>query len=308
MNTIIYFYQKRDIREPEIDVRTEASSDNQEYTLIRVGLNLKGESWFGQNMGQTVPEETQALLEAEEPDMPCKKGILGALQRIRQERQQMKRRVEAQLRLEQALAVREEQLKATERQMQLAAERILKRVDREGECRYVCEESLKKCAVWKVWLNHFTIKEFDGYLQEFWIRQLLSHAVHPRFVILGACEGIEALIESCVHRMKSVKWILKEQEYTPLIGDFVEMFCEEYGLAIALWTVPGRIAYRKLRLICPQPANILDFTEETGISVSEIAEGSVWLDMRSSEEKYRRIAGRSTGIRYLSLKERWKRG
>lgn len=291
-----------------IDVRTEAGPGRQEYSLIRAGLNLTGESWFGQDIGQTVPEETQALLETEEPDMPCRKGILGVLQRIRQERQEMKRRVEAQLRLEQALAVREEQLKETERQMRLAAERILKRAGTEGECRFVCEESLKKCAVWRVWLERFPIKEFDGYLQDFWIEQLLPYAVHPQFVILGACEGIDALIESCAHRMRSLKWILKEQEYTPALRDFVERFCEEYGLAIALWTVSGRTAYRKLRLVCPEPANILDFTEETGIRTAEIAEGSVWLDMRSSEEKYRRIAGRSTGIRYYSLKAGWKRG
>lgn len=320
MNTIIYFYQKRDLLEPAIDVRTEAGikatmkagpeagSEKQEYVLIRVGFNLKGELWFGQNIGQTMPEEIQALLETEEPEIPCKKGIFAALRRIRQERQQMRRRAEAQLRLEQALAAREEQLKAVERQMRLAAERILKRVDREGECRYVCEESLKKCAVWRVWLNHFHIKEFDGYLQEFWIRQMLPHAIHPRFVILGTCEGIDALIEDCANRMKSLRWILKEQEYTPEFMDFVERFCEEYGLAIALQTVSGRTAYRKLRLICPEPANILDFTEGAGILTSGIAGGSVWLDMCSSEEKYRRVVGRSTGIRYFSLKERWKRG
>ena len=312
MNTIIYFYQKRDLREPEIDVRTksgtETDSGDQVYTLIRVGFNLTGESWFGQNIGQTVPEETQALLETEEPDVPCKRGILGALQRIRQERLEMKRRVEAQLRLEQALAAREAQLQNTEKQMRLVADRIVKRADKEGECHYVCEESLKKCLAWKVWVNNFPIKEFDGYLQDFWIGQLLPRAVHARFVILGTCGGIDALIESCAHRMKSLTWILKEQEYNPALQDFVERFCEEYGLANALQTVSGRTAYRKLRLVCPEPTNILDFTEETGIITSGVAEGSVWLDLRSSEEKYRRIAGRGTGIRYFSLKESWKRG
>lgn len=293
--------------EAEIRAVATAGSEKQEYVLIRVGFNLKGELWFGQNIGQTMPEEIQALLEMEEPDVPCKKGIFGVLQRIRQEKLEMKRRVEAQLRLEQALSAREEQLRATEKQMRLAAERILKRAGQEGECRYVCEENLKKCAAWQIWLNHFPVKEFDGYLQDFWIKQLLPHAVHPQFVILGVCEGIDALIESCAHRMKSLQWILKEQEYTPELKDFVERFCEEYGLAIALWTVSGRTAYRKLRLVCPEPANILDFTEETAIPVSGVAEGSVWLDMRSSEEKHWRIAARGTGIRYFSLKERWKR-
>ena len=308
MNTIIYFYQKRDLREPAIDVRTESGPGKQEYILIRVGLNLAGEAWFGQNIGQNVPKEVQALLEMEEPEPLLKKGIFGALQRAGQKRREMKRRVEAQMRLEQALAAREERLKATEKQMQLTAGRILSRADKEEECRYVCEEGLKKCGAWRVWQSRFPIKEFDGYRQDFWIQQLLPHAVHPRFVILGACEGIEALIESCAHRMKSLRWILKEQEYTPELMDFVERFCEEFGLAIALQTVSGRTAYRKLRLVCPEPANILDFTEETGILTSGIAEGSVWLDMCSSEEKYRRVAGRGTGISYFSLKTRWKKG
>ena len=147
-----------------------------------------------------------------------------------------------------------------------------------------------------------------GRMQDAWIEQLLPLAVHPRFVVLGSCEGIRAVIEGCAHRMKAVRWILKEQDYTPELTDFVEEFCEEYGLAIALQTVPGRAAFRKLRLDCTEPVNILDFTEETAIPISGIAEGSVWLDMLSSEEKKRRIAWRGTGIRYFSLKEKWKRG
>lgn len=276
--------------------------------LIRVGLNLEGELWFGQSIGQTMPKEIQALLETEEQEIPCKKGILGTLQRIRQERREMKRKAEMQLRLEQALSAREEKLKATEKQMRLAAERILKKADREGECRYVCGGNIEKCMAWQVWRDRFPVKEFDGYLQDFWIKQLLPHAVHPQFVILGTCEGINALIESCAHRMKSLRWILKEQDYTQELMDFVEQFCEEYGLAITLQTVSGRTAYRKLRLICPEPANILDFTEETAILTSGVAEGSVWLDMLSSEEKHRRIAERSKDIHYFSLKEKWKRG
>ncbi len=324
MNTIVYFYQNRELREPEIDVRTEhrvnmgirdglrtgseSGHKDREYTLIRVGFNLEGELWFGQCVGQTVPEETQAILETEEPDMPCKKGIFGLLQRIRQERREMRCRVERQLRLEQALAAREERLERIEKQMRRAAEGILKRAGTEGECSYVCEGTLMKCAAWQEWLSRFPVKEFDGYLQDAWIEQLLPLAVHPRFVVLGSCEGIRAVIEGCAHRMKAVRWILKEQDYTPELTDFVEEFCEEYGLAIALQTVPGRAVFRKLRLDCTEPVNILDFTEETAIPISGIAEGSVWLDMVSSEEKKRRIAWRGTGIRYFSLKEKWKRG
>lgn len=340
MDTIIYFYLNRELGEPAVDVRTGAGAGHgngsgtgagagygngsgtgagiesmpepgmqgREYTLIRVGFNLSGELWFGQNAGQAVPEELQALLEAEEPEMPCKKGIFGWLRRIRRERAEMRRRVERQFGLEQALAAREERLGEIERQMRGTAERILKGTAGKDGCRYACEEGLKKCPAWQLWLKYFPVKEFDGYLQGFWVRQLLPHAAHPRLVLLGSCEGICALIESRAPRLKSVEWILKEQECTPEIMDFVEEFCEEYGLAIALRTVPGRTAYRRLRLDCPEPADILDFTEETGFLTSGVAKGSVWLDMASSEEKRHRIAGRDTGIRYFSLKEGWRRG
>lgn len=302
METIIYFYRKRGLQEPEIEVRTEAG-----YTLIRVGFNVEGEKWFGQSIGQTVPEETQAVLDMEEPEMSCKKGILGALRRIGQERRELRRRAEAQQKLEQILLAREGQLKATEKQMRLVAGRLLKRADKRSECRYVCGDNFMRCAAWQVWLDCFPVKEFDGYLQEFWTGQLLPFAVHPRFVILGSFDGIDALIEGCAHRMKALQWILKEREYTQERMDFVEKFCEEYGLAITLRTVPGRAAYRKLRLACPEPANILDFTGEPAVSAAGVAAGSVWLDMLPSEEKRRRLAGRREDIRYVSLEERWKR-
>ena len=41
--------------------------------------------------------------------------------------------------------------------------------------------------------------------------------------------------------------------------------------------------------------------------MTEAAEGSIWLDMLSSEEKRYRIQGRRTGVEYVSLKEEWKR-
>ncbi len=315
MNTIIYFYNK-DLREPVIEAKTEAGpgaplitdkTAGQEYLLIRVGLCLKGEEWFGQSVGQNMPPEQQALLETQTPETPYKKGILGLLQRARKKRQEERHREQMQRLLEQLLSAREEQLKAVREQMQLTAERILKKVDREGECGYVCGEDISRCAAWQTWLKCFPVKEFDSYLQSFWAGQLLPRAVHPRFVILGACEGIDSLIECCAHRMKALRWILREKECSQEIMDFVEEFCVEYGLAIDLQTLPGRAAYRRMQLTCPVPANILDFTGEPCIATSGVARESIWLDMRSSEEKRRRIAGRDTGIRYYSLREKWRR-
>lgn len=317
MDTIIYFYKKKDLQEPVIDVKIENPKagrktetgipEPQKYKLIRVGLWLEGENWFGQSAGQTVPKEDQALLETEDLEMPDKKGILGTLQRARWKRLEKRRREEAQRRLEQMLLAREAQLGKIEKQMRLAVERILKKADEEGLWGYVCETGLKNSAVWKEWLKCFPVKEFDGYMRAFWVKQLLPMAVHSRFVILGSCEDICELIESCAGRMKALKWILQEQECTQEIQDFVEDFYIEYGLAAALQTVSGHTAYRRIQLACGKPANILDFTGEPCVATSGIAKGSVWLDMQPSEEKRRRIAERNTGIRYFSLKERWSK-
>lgn len=318
MDTIIYFYKKNGLSEPIIDTKMQNGAkargktgtdapEPQKYLLIRVGLELEGEKWFGQSIGQTVPEEDQPLIDMEEPEMQDKGGILGAFRRAGWKRRQQRRRQETLDRLEQLLLVREAQLGEVEGQMRRTAERILKKAGEEGLWGYVCQERLKGSAVWREWLKYFPVREFDGYARAFWVKQLLPGAAYPRFVILGSCEDIFELIEDCADRMKNLRWVLREQECTREILDFVENFYVEYGLAAALQTVTGRTAYRKLRLDCCEPASILDFTGEPYINLSGIAEGSVWLDMRPSEEKRRRIAERNTGIRYFSLKECWNK-
>lgn len=318
MDTIIYFYKKRGLREPVIEEKVQnevklrgktgaGAPKPQEYLLVRVGLDLEGEKWFGQSAGQTMSEEDQALLDTDESEMPDKRGILGVLRRARWKRREQRRRREAQERQERLLLAREARLKEVESQMRRTAERILKRADEERLWGYVCQERLKGTAVWKEWLKRFPLREFDGYARAFWVRQLLPEAVHPRFVILGSCEDICELVEDCARRMKSLRWILREQECTREILDFAEDFYVEYGLAVAMQTVSGRSAYRKLRLACGEPASILDFTGEPAVNLEGVAEGSVWLDMKPSEEKRRRIAERGTGIRYFSLKENWGR-
>ena len=106
--------------------------------------------------------------------------------------------------------------------------------------------------------------------------------------------------------MKSLRWIVLEKDCSQELLTFVEDFYTENGLAIALQTLTHSVMLRRLRISCDQPANILDFTLEPYIGIADVAEGSVWLDMQSIEEKRRRIAGRTFGIQYFSLKERWK--
>lgn len=156
-----------------------------------------------------------------------------------------------------------------------------------------------------LWRNRFDWKEFDTYDSLFWAGLLMSEAVLPHFVILGTASCIPELAEEYACRMKSLKWILREADYSEEMQDFVEDFYTEYGLAVSLQTVPDGAELRRLRLTFDLPSNILDFTRETGPNVTP-AEGSIWIDMWSREEKRRRILGRCRGITYVSLKEKWK--
>ena len=136
------------------------------------------------------------------------------------------------------------------------------------------------------------------------MEELLPEAVLPHFVILGTVSCLPLLIEKYADRMKSLRWILPENDYSRELQEFVEDFYTEYGLAIMLQVVPA--GQRRLQAVCKEPSNVLDFTQEAYINLAKVAKGSIWLDMLSVEEKKRRIVGRNTGITYVSLKEKWK--
>ena len=124
----------------------------------------------------------------------------------------------------------------------------------------------------------------------------MPQAVQPHFVILGMAPCLFEVIEACARRMKSLRWILPEEDCDEELQGFVEDFCTEYGLAIMLEPFGSAAALKRLRLVCGQPVNVLDFTGEAYMAVSDVPKGSVWLDMFSVEEKRRRIAARGGGI------------
>lgn len=157
-----------------------------------------------------------------------------------------------------------------------------------------------------LWQKWFSWKIFEGYADSFWAEQLMDRAVWPRFVVLGMAECIPEIIERHAVRMKSLRWIIPEADCTEEVQEFVEDFYTESGLAIALQTIPSVGEFKRMQLLSELPANILDFTREPHIVVSGLAEGSVWIDMQSMEEKRRRIQGRDAGTVYVSLKEKWK--
>ena len=103
------------------------------------------------------------------------------------------------------------------------------------------------------------------------------------------------------HKMKSLRWIMPENEYNQEIQEFMEDFYTEYGLAIMPLVVPA--GQRRIQAVCTESSNILDFTQEAQRNFRQTAKGSIWLDMLSIEEK-RRVC--DTEIAYFSLKEKWK--
>lgn len=158
-----------------------------------------------------------------------------------------------------------------------------------------------------LWNKHFDMEEFRDYRQRFWVERLLPHAGLCHYVILGTAPCIYEIIEERAGGMKSLRWMLLETDCDQELWDFVEDFYTEYGLAIDLRTFESEGAFGRQRDLCGQPSNIIDFTGDLCFSVTEVPEGSVWLDMLSSEEKRYRIQGRRTGVEYVSLKQEWKR-
>lgn len=162
-----------------------------------------------------------------------------------------------------------------------------------------------------LWRKHFPVEEFQGYTQQFWVEQVFSQAtgfpaLPPRFVILGTASGLPQVLEAYVRRMRSLRWILLEAEWNEELSVFTEDFYTEYGLAIELQLVEDEAALKRLRLFSRESVSIVDFTGESYMAVSAAPEGSVWLDMRSVEEKRRRILAKGKKIKYFSMKEIWK--
>lgn len=281
------------------------------YMLVRIGLNVGEEEWFGLNLreGEERKEDESRNLPANFPEkkerFPARFFRLfprtgpGAKRRKVREENERKRR-------------QAERIGRTEEELEKLFQRIRELTGEPEDWRCVYESGVRKAvmeggerilpALWKKYFR----EEFDGYLQPFWMERLLSRAIHYDYVILGNCSGIYALLEKRARQIRSLRWLLPEAEYDGELSDFAENLYMEYGLAIETETFQSREAFRKMRLVCGKPVNILDFTGDMYFCRAEAAEGSVWLDMSAREEKRYRIAGRPGGIRYESLKEMWK--
>ena len=298
METIIYIYKKRNLQKPEADVR-----QIKDYLLVRIGMDVGADRWFSHS---PQPPDT---VSTEIGPKPVQKLTLWQRLKARRERREAARlqRSGQDRFLREIDLVREE--------IQSFLSELGKLVDDRYDCRCVYGDPVRRCLMasldekhWlaTVWQEYWRIPEFDDYLRPEWVEPLLAHVGLHHFVVLGTAPCVPMVFSHCARRMKSLRWFLQEQDHTEEIQDFVEDFYEDCGLAIALQPLEGKRVYTRLLLETTEPVCILDFTGEPRIPMGGVAEGSIWIDFCSVEEKARRISERGESISYFSLKEIWK--
>lgn len=303
MDTILYFYQKKGSDRPLVEaIRQEA------YMLVKVGLDVEPCRWFIQRLPRRQPSP-------EAVEMRCRKpegwdwispGYFREMREVRARRREWKRyeRLMDSLTLRCSESV---EMLISEMQKELSLY-----VEDRSECRCVYEESVRKTLygdgpVAKVWQKLWKEEEFSLYTELPWVRLLMPSAANYHFVVLGSAPCVPELLAQYADRMKSLRWIMEEARADACgeeLEDFAEDFYQEQGLAVTIERVRS---FEKFQLTCTEPSNILDFTGKDRVSAGKTAQGSVWLDMCSSEEKCRRFARRGGGIQYVSLREKWRK-
>ena len=336
MDTIIYFLKKKGLKEPLIEPVGLKS-----HMLIRVSLDVEEEDWFGISFRMAEPGyQSRSASEAAEMQKQEKQDnrssmwhplkALRQMYRVKKEAGKEKRRCRAEaLEQEKLLAEMGERSCRTEKAIERLLRDIKELTAEERHCCCVYENSVRKMLIAEktenfnnvtdmsqveagkgilpvLWQKYFDFPEFTDYTGSFWVKLLMPQAVWPHFVILGTAPCLYAVLEEAAHRMKSLRWIVSEEDCTEELFEFTEDFYTEYGLAIVLQPLAGNAAWKRFRLAAPLPVNVLDFAGEAWGASTEIAEGSIWLDMLSSEKRRRRITGQGNGIAYVSLVEKWK--
>ena len=334
MDTIIYLYKKHGLSKPVID-----SHQMKDYLLVRVGMNVGENQWFTHSIMPSssvdTMQESSRGQSAQETKETLSHGFTleSILQRLR-EYKKKRDRVHA---LKQRRKLFEDEYTLICQELEKFLSELNSYVDQRYECCCVYGGAVRRGLVlpenygredldvsfrdaaggreevipafWlpQLWQQYWQIPEFNAYLQPRWVEPLLENAMLHHFVVLGYTECIPGVILRCARRMKSLRWILQEQDCTEELQDFVDDFYGDYGLAVTLQPLEGERAFARLLLVSKDPVCVLDFTGEPYISSGGVAKGSIWIDFRSVDEKARRILERQEGISYFSLNEIWKR-
>ena len=183
---------------------------------------------------------------------------------------------------------------------------ILPLVDYPQESRVVFDETLCRKSFPLLWKKVCGFPEFDGYMRERWIELLLPYATKPDYLVLGNARLLQNFLWSRGIRMRTLTWILPGYLYTDDVQQFEEDFLYEFGLAIDMQVIGSVQEYRKIPIKSRESINILDFSGEDKLNVTNLHSESIWLDMSSSEKKKRRIKAANPQISYISLKNMWE--
>lgn len=300
----------------------------EDYLFAKIGICADRHSWFGSPLpcepeaDEFVPVLTENGVSAAE--MQGSEGRsrredtsdLNPLGRFRQRRQMRKQQREfRRCRQEymQKLQEYEEQRQELADSIQHLKDEVFSEVEQAGgmgDIRCVYEDSLRFLTedageAAACWRQAWDIPEFGDYKKIRWIRPLLEEVHHSHFILLGAAEGIPEILERFARQMKSLKWYINEEDMSETVQDWVDDFYEEYGLAADLRELAGENALKRLKLKSEAPVCVMDFTKETKLFAGNLAEGSVWLDFCSMDEKAMRMTKQAPGIYYVSLKKHW---
>lgn len=244
-------------------------------------------------------------------------GLRGLLKRLKKRKVLLRERKEAERQMQEAQRERENQraayeaaILALEKDMTELSGAIRRRIMELDTCACVYTADVRPLFAGEgisaaIWERVCGIEEFSGYAGLRWANQLLAYVQHAELVVLGTEACFPQLLVACARRLKSVCWVLPQGEETEEMQEFAEDFYEEYGLAIAIYTIAGRNAFRTLCLEAGEPVCVMDFSRETKIGFNGLPSGSVWLDFASDEEKERRLGRMAPGICYRSLKRLW---
>ena len=165
----------------------------------------------------------------------------------------------------------------------------------------VYEESLHR-----IWNAHWEVPEYTDFRNAKWIDRLMKHALHSHFIVLGVEDCIPAVLYAHSRQLKSVKWILREEEFDGTIQNFLDSFYEETGIAIEIRLLDKTQPWWRVCLAGTAAADVLDFSGESRVSASGLPAGSVWLDMDSKEGMERRMEAGNPQVFYFSMKKEWK--
>lgn len=288
METIIYVYLRKKYVETgavcDADVRMFQNGvgfwrqdfDMRDYRLVRVGVS--------EELLRILQEQELGACESETSEVDGKARKRFCLPWTR---------LQPKHRMRTAALLRQQRLKEEAKIRQEFVQELLE--DRDHSY-FVTEEPVSFLEGWS----------FRGYFEAEWVLHMMKYAGLNHFVILGEAECIPTLVLRYVRNMKSLRWFLTQRQFREEQSLLVEDIYEEYGLAVELRLLEEEGDLRRLRLVCKLPTIVIDFCEEERVSAADVAKGSIWLDMTSSETKRHRLEDRNTEIAYFSLKKEWK--